>query len=153
MSESNSGVPAGMYPDPEIPGQLRYWDGNQWTSNVAQSAPQGLPPAFATPPQVGFIAQRRANSLAPWAFVLSIFTGLPGIILGFIALNQINTAGVGPDGRDIESGRGLAKAAIIVPIVLLTLVVLFVAFTFALGTAVKSEYDSASTCIASGVDC
>ena len=30
MSESTAGVPAGMYPDPENPGQLRYWDGSTW---------------------------------------------------------------------------------------------------------------------------
>ncbi|MEI6694389.1 MAG: DUF2510 domain-containing protein [Actinomycetes bacterium] len=203
MSESSSGVPAGMYPDPENPAQLRYWDGNswgspgsvaptppppsqtqqpepniqqsntpagwyadpenptqrrywdgiQWTSSVEQPAPTALPPVVATPPQVAVVTQRRSNSLAPWALVLSIFIGLPGLILGFIALKQINTAGLGPDGRDIESGRGLAKAAIIVPIVVVSLAVLIVGVVFALGTVVKSSFNNTSTCISSGVDC
>lgn len=38
---------AGWYPDPATPGQLRYWDGAQWTEHVA-AVPQAAPPP---PPQ------------------------------------------------------------------------------------------------------
>jgi hypothetical protein len=34
MSESTTGVPSGMYPDPENPAQLRYWDGKAWGAKV-----------------------------------------------------------------------------------------------------------------------
>lgn len=34
--------PAGWFPDPQVPGQLRYWNGASWTAHVA--------PAVATPP-------------------------------------------------------------------------------------------------------
>lgn len=33
--------PAGWYPNPDVPGTQRYWDGSQWTSHV--SPPQPLP--------------------------------------------------------------------------------------------------------------
>lgn len=39
-------TPAGWYPDPERPGQQRYWDGTQWTDNHAPvvGAPQTQQP-------------------------------------------------------------------------------------------------------------
>lgn len=52
MSGSASGVPAGMYPDPENPGRLRYWDGMTW------AAPMPVPP----PPLVGSGASWGATS-------------------------------------------------------------------------------------------
>ena len=39
---SSSNVPAGMYPDPENPGQSRFWNGLSWE---APGAPAVLPPA------------------------------------------------------------------------------------------------------------
>lgn len=33
-SVSNAGTPAGWYPDPENPGQSRYWDGTAWAAPV-----------------------------------------------------------------------------------------------------------------------
>lgn len=39
--------PANWYPDPQVPGQMRYWDGAQWTEHVAQAQPA----AAATPTQ------------------------------------------------------------------------------------------------------
>lgn len=40
-----SNPPAGWHPDPEQPGQVRYWDGTQWTEH-RQAAPAAAP----TPP-------------------------------------------------------------------------------------------------------
>ena len=36
---SDTPVPQGWYPDPRIPGQLRWWNGTNWTED--QTAPQG----------------------------------------------------------------------------------------------------------------
>ncbi len=41
-------VPAGWHPDPTVPGQLRYWDGSQWTAHV-QAAPSAAPVAPPAP--------------------------------------------------------------------------------------------------------
>ncbi len=32
-------TPAGWYQDPEAPGQMRYWDGAQWTDHRAPGQP------------------------------------------------------------------------------------------------------------------
>ena len=37
-------TPAGWYPDPQNPGQQRYWDGTQWTQSAAPAAVAGAPP-------------------------------------------------------------------------------------------------------------
>ena len=42
-------VPAGWYPDPEVPGQMRWWDGSQWYASTA-------------PPRVGLGDSFRALS-------------------------------------------------------------------------------------------
>lgn len=40
----------GWYPDPTVTGQQRYWDGTQWTENVAPLPPSAPPP----PPPPGY---------------------------------------------------------------------------------------------------
>jgi hypothetical protein len=48
---SNQGQPpAGWYPDPQVPGQQRYWDGTQWTQ-TAPAAPAAAYGAAPTPPK------------------------------------------------------------------------------------------------------
>jgi len=44
-------TPAGWYPDPNSPGQQRYWDGAAWTDNTAPGA--GTAPAAPPAPPVG----------------------------------------------------------------------------------------------------
>lgn len=46
MSEHSSTTPAGWYPDPQNPGQQRYWDGSSW----AAAAPPPSPGVGAAPP-------------------------------------------------------------------------------------------------------
>ena len=38
-------TPAGWYPDPEVPGGQRYWDGTQWTEDRQALAPAPAPGA------------------------------------------------------------------------------------------------------------
>ncbi|MBO9556442.1 DUF2510 domain-containing protein [Cellulomonas sp.] len=33
---------AGWYPDPQLPDQLRYWDGRQWTGYLVDTANPGV---------------------------------------------------------------------------------------------------------------
>jgi Meiotically up-regulated gene 113/Domain of unknown function (DUF4041)/Protein of unknown function (DUF2510) len=49
-------TPQGWYPDPQVPGTLRYWDGRHWTS---QTAPQG--PAAAPPVREHAVGARQDN--------------------------------------------------------------------------------------------
>ena len=41
--------PSGWLPDPEAPGQLRYWDGDEWTSETEPASP-ATPQASPSPP-------------------------------------------------------------------------------------------------------
>ncbi len=58
MTEVRPGPPAGWFPDPTVPGQSRWWDGNGWTAHVVppvQPTPAPDPPmqvaGSATPPE------------------------------------------------------------------------------------------------------
>ncbi|MGN6762852.1 MAG: DUF4190 domain-containing protein [Leifsonia sp.] len=67
--------------------------------------PQPLPPQpqYGQP---GAPAAARWNTMAIVAFIVTFFINIVGIILGFVALNQIKRTG--------EKGHGLALAAIII---------------------------------------
>jgi uncharacterized protein YxjI len=43
-------VSANWYPDPFGRSDFRYWDGRQWTENVATGGQQGIDPPIASPP-------------------------------------------------------------------------------------------------------
>ena len=82
---SGQSTPAGWYPDPQNPGQQRYWDGTTW-SDATQAAAGGAPaPAFGQ--QVGYGYAQGAGTMASfgnrlvafiidWAIVI-----IPGYIL------------------------------------------------------------------------
>lgn len=61
MTDQQPQQPAGWYPDQQQPGQQRYWDGQQWTSQTAPAAPQGYPAQQAAyppaPPKKGGAAK------------------------------------------------------------------------------------------------
>ena len=61
----------GWYPDPERPGQQRYWDGVQW---VGQPAP--------------IVAQRPASDPRQWAMFAHL-SALAGLVIGFNFLGPL----------------------------------------------------------------
>lgn len=85
---------------------------------VLANPPHDRPPArtspsyASTPPQVDDY-----STLAVIAFVASFLTAIPGIILGHLALREIQRTG--------KRGRGLAIAALVIGYVLLVFGVLF----------------------------
>jgi peptidyl-prolyl cis-trans isomerase B (cyclophilin B) len=65
----------------------------------------------------------QTNGLAIAALITSFFVSILGIILGFVALNQIKTSG--------EQGRGLALAGIIIGFVAIGITVLIIIISVA----------------------
>ena len=70
----------------------------------------------------------RTNGLAIAALVSSFFVSILGIILGFVALNQIKTSG--------EQGRGLALAGIIIGFVAVGITLLVIIISAAVAASV-----------------
>lgn len=93
-----TGTTPGWYFDPSVGGQ-RYWDGSSWLNIPAPGgASAQVQPGQAAP----------APGIAVAAFVLSLVMPLVGLILGYVARNQVR---VSPNP---QAGAGLIKAAIII---------------------------------------
>ncbi|MDI9918276.1 DUF2510 domain-containing protein [Rhodococcus sp. IEGM 1379] len=83
--------PAGWHPDPEGNNQLRYWDGQQWTSAtqpMPEAAPQSEPPSPETPEAVQ--KRKRTNLIA-------------AAIAGVVIVGFLGYALVGNGGDDNET--------------------------------------------------
>jgi uncharacterized membrane protein len=94
--------------------------------------PQPLPPQQPQYGQPGAPADSRWNTLAIVAFIVTFFINIVGIILGFIALNQIKRTG--------EKGRGLALAAIIIGFASIVLGIIITIVVFSTAGAMHTTY-------------
>lgn len=69
-----SAAPAAWHPDPRVPGQLRYWDGTDWTAHVSP-APESQGPRVMAPiapssaPQSTGPSERRKGRGKRWVWV------------------------------------------------------------------------------------
>ena len=149
--------PANWYPDPEVPGQQRYWDGTRWTEQRAPMGEQQHPVASApagggtapqpawdtTAPSAPAVAPTRTNGLAIASLVIAILSflaafvaigalgGALAVVLGIIALRQVrNSAGA-------QTGRGIAMGGIAVGGVSILVGVVVFAFFAAVTTAIQ----------------
>jgi uncharacterized protein len=75
-----TGAAAGWYPDPQVPGQQRYWDGSNWTDQKAPYAAQ----ATARAPAVADPAQARQ-----WGMFAHLSALLGGLVGGFSFLGPL----------------------------------------------------------------
>ncbi|MDZ4169065.1 MAG: DUF2510 domain-containing protein [Coriobacteriia bacterium] len=75
-----SNAPAGWYPDPENPGQQRYWNGAAWTQDFAPTASipsQPVAPAqAAAPTPAGQQVGKKPVYQRTWFIVLAVLIGL-----------------------------------------------------------------------------
>lgn len=83
MSEQTPGTPAGWYPDPQNPGQQRYWDGTAWAASVPPPAP-----AAPSAPVAGVAPQTSTNAIV--GLVLAIVSWvlcpiIPAVAALFVA--------------------------------------------------------------------
>ena len=94
--------------------------------------PQPQPQPQAQQPYSAQPAGPKTNVLAIIALIGGFVIPLAGIIVGFIALNQIKTTG--------EAGRGLAIGGIVVGFVVGALTILAVVFSFILPFLILGSY-------------
>ena len=125
MADTPAAAPAGWYPDPERPGQQRYWDGSRWTDYRHD-------PALG-PQTVVHLPPSKTNGMAIASLVLGIvwlwwLGSVLALVFGYVGKSQIDRSG----GR--ETGRGMAVAGIVLGwigvAVLVTIIVLGVAGVF-----------------------
>ena len=109
----------GWFPDPELPGVQRYWDGTRWTEHRAP----GRPPT----------ANTATNGMAIASLVCAFVFFPLGIVFGHIALSQIRRTG--------EQGRGLAIAGLVLSYVSIVILVVAIGVLVAAVDSVDC-YDS-----------
>lgn len=140
------GPPAGWYPDPEYPGQQRYWDGQRWTEHRAPTAGSSSPQwGVGQPAHTSSAVQQEQNQKALWSMILGILglvccwlvTSIPAIVLGHMAKQEIAASG----GR--QGGQGMAQAGFIMGIIGTALGVLgLIWFVFVLAVGAGSGFET-----------
>jgi uncharacterized membrane protein YeaQ/YmgE (transglycosylase-associated protein family) len=78
--------PAGWYPDPDGSGQ-RYWDGQQWTDQIA--------PGAAAPAQAagGRAKDPRNDGLATAGYIFAVLLPIVGVIFAIVLYNRNDARG------------------------------------------------------------
>lgn len=94
-------APAGWYPDPQAPGQQRYWDGAAWTAQ-APTAPQSPVPTTSTNAVIGLVL-----AIVSWV-VCPIIAAIVALVLAHSSDKAIKAS----DGR--VGGAGLNTATRII---------------------------------------
>ena len=96
---SNSS-PAGWYPDQQVPGQQRYWDGVQWTSHTAPDR-QPIPPSGAVASagaSVPVVGGRRHLTTPQRVSAVSMIVVALAAFMPWASLFGISKAGIEGDG-------------------------------------------------------
>lgn len=132
---------AGWYPDPENPGQLRYWDGQQWTEHrSAQTGATPPPQQQWQTPAYGQPAQRIDTWL--WqSIVATVFCCLPTGVVAIVFAAQANSAVSAGNWVEAQRKAQQAKTWTLISIVagVLTIIGFFVVFAL-VGTTSMQEF-------------
>jgi hypothetical protein len=128
MSDDNptppAAAPAGWYPDPQAPGQQRYWDGTAWTA-TAQAPVAGVRTSMNA--VIGLIL-----AIVSWV-VCPIIAAIAALVLARSSDKEIKASGGTVDGSGLNTATriiawlniGVSIVAGIVVVVLVALGVIF----------------------------
>ena len=148
MAESPA---AGWYPDPEQPGQQRYWDGQQWTEHRApleggagssQPAWSGQQQSWSSPQQGwstgGAGAAANVDTWLWQSIVATVLCCLPAGVVGIVFAAQANSA---KNVGDVATAREKARIARIWTLVSVGfgVVVILLFFVFGIFGAITSS--------------
>ena len=106
MSSNAPKAMAGWYPHPEMAGTVRYWDGDDWTDQVAPAGASSVPQSDQSAPQSDQIA------LIATGWILLFVLPIGGVIVGLALANRRPALGL--------TMAGLSAIAMIVWLVALT---------------------------------
>jgi hypothetical protein len=114
-------TPAGWHLDPTGQPTMRWWDGRQWTDQLAPMPP----PAY---PTYGGVPERRGtNGMAVASLVLGLLWiygvgAILALIFGEVARSQIKQSGQQQGGAGMAmAGRILGSIGIVVPLAIIIL--------------------------------
>lgn len=121
---------AGWYPDPQNPGQQRYWDGNAWAAAAAPPAPGVAPvagPRTSTNAIVGLVL-----AIVSWV-VCPIIAAIVALVLAHSSSKEIAASDGRVDGAGLNTATRIIAwlniaVSIVVGIVIAALAVLGVIF-------------------------
>lgn len=102
LQQSSGEMPAGWFPDPQVPGQQRYWDGKRWTDERASSAPQAAQVPAGQPPMSSVTPPNSKKSSGLW---WKIALGVVGF---FIIVGAIGN--LGSDSSDTDNKAAPSKS-------------------------------------------
>jgi len=108
MSDQNPGSAApGWYPDPQNPGQQRYWDGTQWSAAEPSAAAAPVAPTSAAPPTSTNATVGLVLAIVSW-FICPIIAAIAALLFARSSTKEIAASG----GR--VGGAGLNTATRII---------------------------------------
>lgn len=120
-------APPGWYPDPQRPGQQRWWDGHQWTEHLAPLAPTPGPgpstPPWSTRPRLPYASfGQRAGAAVIDGLILTIpaviAIGLAILLIGGIATTSFSSLDdVAADGAGVGISLGFTGGLIVLLLV------------------------------------
>ena len=137
-------TPAGWYPDPQAPGQQRYWDGTAWTTSApgsAAPAPGVAGPMTSTKAIIGLVLAILSWPLCP------IIAAIPALILAHASDKEITASEGRLEGAGLNTATRIIAwlniaVSIVAGVVIAVLAVIGVIFTAEVASTLDPSINS-----------